>query len=184
MKGAPSRRFPITPVAFTVTLRRLTPDPALDLVLERVVDVPADRLFAGWTQPALIMQWFTPKPWQTVHAEVELWPGGKFHTTMRSPEGQEFPNTGCVLEVVPDRKFAWSGALGPGFRPRPSPVMATVPFVMSAEVLFIPEGSGTRYVATVIHGDEESRKKHDAMGFHAGWGAALDQLVELIERTS
>ena len=57
------------------------------------------------------MQWFTPKPWETVHAEVDLRPGGKFHTVMRSPEGQEFPNTGCVLEVVPDRKFVWTGAL-------------------------------------------------------------------------
>lgn len=163
-----------------MSLHRLTPDPALDLVLERVVDVPPEQLFAGWTQPALLTQWFTPKPWETVAAEVELWPGGRFHTTMRSPEGQEFPNTGCVLEVVPDRKFVWTGALGPGFRPRTSELLASVPFVMTAELLFLPEGSGTRYVATVVHGDEESRKKHEAMGFHGGWGMALDQLVALV----
>ena len=102
---------------------------------------------------------------------------------MRSPEGEEFPNTGCVLEVVQDRKLAWTGALGPGYRPQPKQEMATVPFLMSAEVLFIPEGSGTRYVATSIHGDEEGRKQHEAMGFHAGWGAALDQLVALIQRS-
>ena len=165
-------------------VRRLTPDPALDLVLDRVVDVPPAALFAGWTQPHLITQWFTPRPWETIAAEVELWPGGTFHTVMRSPEGEEFPNTGCVLEVVPDRKFAWTGALGPGFRPQPKQEMATVPFVMSAEIRLEPYGNGgTRYVATVIHGDEESRRKHEEMGFHEGWGAALDQLVELIKRS-
>ena len=159
------------------------PDPALDMVLDRIVDVPADRLFAGWTQPALITQWFTPAPWQTIAAEVELRPGGKFHTVMRSPEGQEFPNTGCVLEVVPDRKFTWTGALLPGYRPRPTQELATVPFLMSAEIRLEPLGGGrTRYVATSIHGDEESRRKHEAMGFHTGWGIALDQLVAMIKR--
>ena len=167
-----------------MTVRPRTADPKLDLVLERIVDVPPDRLFAGWTQPALLTQWFTPKPWETIAADVELRPGGKFHTVMRSPEGEEFPNTGCVLEVVPDRKFVWTGALAPGYRPRQSQEMATVPFVMSAEVVFEPHGNGgTRYVATAIHGDEASRQKHEEMGFHAGWGAALDQLVALIKRS-
>ena len=170
--------------AAAMTTRSLTPDPTLDLVLERIVDVTPARIFAGWTQPALITQWFTPKPWETIAAEVELWPGGKFHTVMRSPEGQEFPNTGCVLEVVPDRKFAWTGAMNPGFRPRASQEMATVPFVMSAEIRLEPHGNGgTRYVATTIHGDEDSRAKHEAMGFHTGWGLALDQLLALIERS-
>lgn len=169
---------------FTPAMHRHTPDPKLDLWFERIVDVPPAKLFAGWTQPELIVQWFTPKPWETIAAEVELWPGGKFHTVMRSPEGEEFPNTGCVLEVVADRKFVWTGALGPAYRPRAEQAMATVPFVMSAELLFEPhENGGTRYVATCIHGDEASRRKHEAMGFHEGWGAAFDQLVELVGRS-
>jgi uncharacterized protein YndB with AHSA1/START domain len=31
----------------------------------------------------------------------------------------------------------------------------------------------------VLHGDEESRKSHEKMGFKEGWGKALDQLVAL-----
>ena len=168
-----------------MTHHRHTFDATLDLVLERTVDVPPATLFAGWTQPALLTQWFAPKPWTTIAAQVELHPGGTFHTVMRSPQGEEYPNTGCVLEVVPDRKFVWTGALGPGFRPRPEQVMSTVPFVMTAEILFEPDASGgTRYVATAIHADEASCRTHDEMGFHAGWGAALDQLVALVGRSS
>jgi uncharacterized protein YndB with AHSA1/START domain len=33
-----------------------------------------------------------------------------------------------------------------------------------------------------IHGDEEGAKKHAGMGFHDGWGKALDQLVTLAKR--
>jgi hypothetical protein len=29
-----------------------------------------------------------------------------------------------------------------------------------------------------MHSDDASRKKHEEMGFHAGWGKALEQLVE------
>jgi uncharacterized protein YndB with AHSA1/START domain len=34
----------------------------------------------------------------------------------------------------------------------------------------------------VIHGNEEDRKKHEAMGFHEGWGKALDQLVAMVKK--
>jgi uncharacterized protein YndB with AHSA1/START domain len=34
----------------------------------------------------------------------------------------------------------------------------------------------------VIHADEAGAKKHAAMGFEAGWGAALDQLVAMVKK--
>jgi uncharacterized protein YndB with AHSA1/START domain len=153
------------------------PDPRLDLVLERVVDVPAEFLWRGWTVPEQLKKWFTPAPWKTVDCEIDLRPGGKFRTVMRGPEGQEFDNVGCFLEIVPNQKLVWTGALGPGFRPRPA--SATAPFVMTAVITLQPRGKSTLYTALVIHGDEASREQHEKMGFQQGWGKALDQLVAL-----
>lgn len=161
---------------------RHQPDPERDLVLERVVDVPPALVWAAWTTPEHLKQWFTPAPWQTVDCEIDLRPGGMFRTVMRSPEGEEFPNTGCVLEVVEGRKFAWTGALGPGYRPRGRGEVAGVPFLFSAVITLEPHGSGTKYTALAIHGDPADRATHAAMGFHQGWGAALDQLVALAKR--
>ncbi len=160
----------------------LHPDPKLDLVLERVVDVPPERVWAAWTTPELLKQWFTPAPWTTVDCELDLRPGGIFRTVMRSPEGEQFDNAGCVLEVVPGRRFVWTGALLPGFRPLPPEAIAAAPFLFSAAITIEPHEGGTRYTAHVIHADEAGASKHAEMGFLQGWGAALDQLVAMVKR--
>ena len=46
------------------------PDPNLDLVLECVVDVPPNLVWAAWTTPEYLKKWFTPAPWQTVDCEI------------------------------------------------------------------------------------------------------------------
>ena len=153
-------------------------DPALDLVLERSVDVPAAFVWKAWTTPEILKQWFCPKPWQTTEAEMDLRPGGVFRTRMEGPDGQAFDNVGCFLEVIPQSRIVWTGALGPGFRPVVN--ASSIPFVMTAIITIegTPSG-GTKYTATVLHADTGSREKHEAMGFHHGWSAAFDQLVAL-----
>jgi len=153
-------------------------DPALDLAFERIVDVSPSLLWAAWTVPEHLMKWFTPAPWETTACEIDLRPGGLFSTVMRSPEGQEFPGTGCYLEIIPNRKLVWTNALAPGYRPAlPSNAKPCDSFLFTAVVSFEAHGTGSKYSATVIHGNEEDRKKHEGMGFQEGWGKALDQLV-------
>ena len=158
-------------------------DPKLDLVLERVVDVPPELVWKAWTTPEHIVKWFTPRPWTTPECEIDLRPGGKFRTKMRGPNGEEFDNMGCFLEVVAPRRLVWTSALLPGFRP--SPGRATGPDVPFTAILtFAPHGAGTRYIAHAMHKDEPGRKVHEDMGFHHGWGLALDQLVEVMTKVS
>src|SRR5579862_5108768 len=146
------------------------PDSRFDLVLDRVVDAPVDLLWEAWTTPAHLKHWFVPKPWTITHCEVDLRQGGKFHFVMRSPEGKEFPNTGCFLDIVPKQRLVWTDALLPDYRPSENPFFTAV-------LTFEPVKSGTRYIATAIHRNEANRMKHEEMGFHSGWGTVLDQLV-------
>lgn len=150
-------------------------DPELDLVLERVVDVPPELVWKAWTRREHLMNWFTPKPWETIDCEIDLRPGGVFSATMRSPDGQVIPPTpGCYLEVVENRRLVFTDALGPGYRPNASPFF-------TAFVLMEPEGDGTRYTAIAKHIDPEGRKKHEEMGFMDGWGTVLEQLVAYVK---
>lgn len=148
-----------------------------DLEFTREVPIAPELLFRGWTEPDLLVQWFTPVPWVTTAAEVELIPGGRFNTTMRGPDGTEHSGSGCYLVIEPNRRLVWTSALTEGFVPAPP---AGEGFHMTAELTFEPIDGGTRYTARVSHTDEEARDRHLAMEFEAGWDAALGQLVALM----
>ena len=147
-----------------------------DLVLEREVPVSAENLWNGWTNPDVIVKWFTPKPWVTTEAEVNLVPGGIFRTVMCGPDGERNEGDGCVLEVVEHRRFVWTSAMGPGFQPVGAP---TDGFLFTAILEFTPTDGGALYRATARHSTPEDAAMHAEMGFHAGWGEALNQLVAL-----
>ncbi len=149
-------------------------DPKLDLVLERNIDVPRELVWTAWTTPKHIRQWFVPAPWTITDCEIDLRPGGSFRTVMRSPEGQEFPNIGCYLDVVPNERLIWTDTLLPGYRPSENPFFTAI-------LTLEPQGSGTRYTAIALHRDEAGRKKHEEMGFEEGWGTVADQMVAYIK---
>lgn len=155
-------------------------DPGFDLSFERIVEVPKELVWKAWTQPEHLMPWFCPLPWKTIDCEIDLRPGGIFRTVMLSPEGKEFPNLGCYLEVIENERLTWTNALTPGFRPAPHPDRSSVDFFFTASIQLATHGNGTRYTATVRHGEEEARKHHAEMGFEEGWGTALDQLVAYV----
>jgi uncharacterized protein YndB with AHSA1/START domain len=156
-----------------------SPDPKLDLVLERIVDVPRELVWQAWTVPEHVKKWFTPRPWTTVECEIDLRPGGIFRFVSESPEGERFPHVGCYLEVIENERVVWTRALLPGYRP--TNPKSDVP-VFTAIISLAPHGKGTKYTAIAMHQDEEGCRQHDKMGFHEGWGTVLDQLVEVAKK--
>lgn len=147
-----------------------------DVVLERTVPTRAEDLWRGWTEAAVLVKWFTPAPWVTSYAEIDPVPGGIFHTVMNGPNGERNEGTGCVLEAIPNRKFVWTSALAPGYVPNVSP---TEGFHFTAVIELSQGPTGTLYRATARHSSQADADMHAEMGFQAGWGAALDQLVAL-----
>jgi uncharacterized protein YndB with AHSA1/START domain len=159
-------------------------NPETDLLLERYIEVPVEKVWAAWTEPELLVQWFTPAPWATESVDIDLKPGGRFNSVMRSPEGQLFPNQGCLMEIVPNRKLVFTSCMTEGFRPAKvtiTPGHECAELLMTAVVMMEPKGTGTRYIAWAMHPDMASQKRHADMGFADGWGAALDQLVALMK---
>jgi len=121
-------------------------------------------------------KWFTPAPYVTSGCEIDLRPGGAFGWMSRSPEGEESTNVAWYLEVVEVQRRVWTTILHPGYRP----VSADLLFSITAVIEMAFVDGGTAYTATAMHGDPERGRKHADLGFHEGWGAALDQLVVLV----
>lgn len=145
-----------------------------ELVLVRETDVPREKLYAGWTTAELYPKWFCPKPWYVTDVKLDVRTGGSSSMTMCGPDGERFPHTGVYLEVVPNEKIVFTDAYGPGWEPSPNPFFTGI---VTFETL--PNGK-TRYTARALHWTKENCEKHAAMGFHEGWAAAFDQLVELM----
>lgn len=147
-----------------------------ELVLTRVLNAPREKLWRCWTTPELILQWFTPAPWKTVRAELEVRPGGASNIIMQSPEGQEFPNPGVYLEVVPHERLVMTDAYVRAWEPSEKPFCTIV-------LTFEEAGAGqTRYTARVRHWTVADREAHEKMGFHDGWGIATNQLEALAQK--
>ncbi len=152
---------------------QLTIDPQVDLVFERFIDAPARLVWEALTKPEHVREWYMPKAWGRVaRAEMDVRPGGIFRVDIAGADGQEFPNLGCFLEVVPLQRLVWTSMLFPGYRPA---VFDDIP--ITAIVTMESVGSGTRYVFTALHRNEADLETNKASGWQQGTDIALDQLV-------
>jgi uncharacterized protein YndB with AHSA1/START domain len=107
--------------------RTVTPTtPLYELVLERTFDAPPELVYRCWTEPELLKRWFTPAPWSTSHAELDVRPGGSSLVVMKDPEGNEHPNPGVYLEVVPNRKIVFTDAYVDAWTPAENPFFTGV----------------------------------------------------------
>lgn len=144
-----------------------------ELVLELELDAPAEKLFRCYSDPKLLQQWFAPRPWSIKSTDIDFRPGGRMAFVMASPDGQEFPNAGIYLDIVPNKKIVTTDAITPDtFEP-------SGPF-MVAEITFEDLGDGkTKYRAVARHWTAETMEQHKQMGFHEGWGQTARQLEAL-----
>lgn len=148
-------------------------DPKLDLTFERFIDAPTRLVWEALTKPEHVKEWYMPKAWGRVsHAEMDVRPGGVFSIDIANEEGEDFPNLGCFLEVIPMERLVWTSMLFPGYRPA---VFDDIP--ITAIVTMAPEGTGTRYVFTALHRNEADLAANKASGWQEGTGIAVDQFV-------
>jgi len=145
-------------------------DARLDLEISRLVAAPRAKVWRAWCDPAILKQWWCPKPWVTEVRAFEFRAGGAFHPFMSGPDGGESDNPGLFLEIVPLERIVWTSMLVAGWRP------ATPWLAMTGIFTLADEGNGTRYTARCLHKDDADRQKHQDMGFFEGWGTVIQQI--------
>ena len=141
------------------------------LVIKRVLDAPRELVFAAWVDPAQAAQWWGPKGFTTVSAEMDVRVGGAWRRRMRSPEGSEHISRGVYREIVkPERlvfTFSWEqgGAAGHG----PETVVT---------LTFADLGDGRTELTLRQEGfaTVEGRDDHNL-----GWSGALERLTDYLQ---
>jgi uncharacterized protein YndB with AHSA1/START domain len=157
------------------TSKATTSTEGRDLILTRMIDGPAEKVFRAWTEPELLKQWFAPSPWTTPTVETDVRVGGSSLVVMQGPDGTEFPNRGVYLEVVKNQRLVFTDAYRQAWEPAEKPFMTVI-------LTFEEVDGKTKYTARVRHWTEEDREAHEKMGFHVGWPMCAEQLAALVDR--
>ena len=108
--------------------------------MERVIAATPERLFALWTEPEELIKWWGPEGFTTPQHDMDVRPGGRWRTTMRSPEGKHHTVSGIYRTIEPPRRivFTWGWDDDNGMRGHETEVTVT----------FEPTPGGTRMVLT------------------------------------
>ncbi len=60
-----------------------------EFFISRLFDAPRERVWASWTEPKLMAQWWGPKGYKVKVANMDLRPGGTYHYCMQTPDGKD-----------------------------------------------------------------------------------------------
>jgi uncharacterized protein YndB with AHSA1/START domain len=70
-----------------------------EIHIERVFDAPRERVFAAFTDPELIPQWWGPHGTTTTVDQMDVRPGGTWRFVGRDADGNEFAFRGVYREI-------------------------------------------------------------------------------------
>jgi uncharacterized protein YndB with AHSA1/START domain len=144
----------------------VTEGPAhLTLELRRVLPAPPEAVFAAFSEPEELVQWWGPQGFTIPSVDFHPRVGAPYRIEMRPPEGEPFYLKGAFRAVDPPTHLAYSFAWEP---PDPDDVETIV------ELRFRGVDGSTDVALTQgSFKTEERRSLH-----HDGWKETFDKLEE------
>src|ERR1700745_2723606 len=79
------------------------------LEITRFINAPRDRVYAAWTDPVQLKEWWGPKEVRTLKIVADTRVGGKYRWDLVNPDGEEMSVFGEYRELVPGKRivFTW-----------------------------------------------------------------------------
>lgn len=144
------------------------------LTIERVFPTSPERLFAAWTDPALVREWLAPGPMTCVVPIYDVRKGGRWRIEMsgRGPDGKPMSMSyeGTFDEVTPGKRIVM---LWPPAMPSVEPGADDPPSVVT--VTFAPVAGGTLMRLT----QDGMPHREGAENAAYGWQMAFENLARL-----
>jgi uncharacterized protein YndB with AHSA1/START domain len=79
-----------------------------ELVITRVFDAPREMVWKAWTDPEHFKRWWGPKDFTSPFCKIDLRVGGKYLFCVRSPDGQDYYNTGVYQKIDPLNEIVYT----------------------------------------------------------------------------
>ena len=77
------------------------------IISTRLFPASRERLFAAFSDPAQLAQWWGPKGFTNTFEEFDLRPGGDWKFTMHGPDGKDCANHARFIEIVPAGRIVY-----------------------------------------------------------------------------
>ena len=142
-----------------------------EIRVEREFDAPRDRVFAVYTDPELIPEWWGPHGTTTIVDKMDARTGGDWRFVTRDRDGTETAFRGTYREVTPPERvvqtFEWEGLPG---------------HVSVEHAEFIDLGERTKVVTTTLFHTPEERDGMLQSGMERGMNETYARLDELLAR--
>jgi uncharacterized protein YndB with AHSA1/START domain len=142
-----------------------------EIHIKREFDAPRDRVFAAYTDPKLVPEWWGPRGTTTVVDVMDVRAGGSWRFVSRDADGREDAFRGTYREVAPPDRivqtFEWEGMPG---------------HVSVETAVFEDLGDRTRVVTTTTFHTTEERDGMLGSGMGKGMNETYQRLDELLAR--
>ena len=136
---------------------------------ERIFDAPRDRVYAAYTDPELIPQWYGERGTTTVVDQMDVRAGGAWRFVTPGPDGSEMAFRGTYREVTPPERivqtFEWEGMPG---------------HVAVETTMFEDLGARTKVTTVTLFHTREERDGMLDSGMERGMNEAHARLDELL----
>ena len=143
---------------------------AAELVIRRIFDAPRRFVFEAWTDPEHLARWWGPQGFAIIDCKAEVRPGGVWHRTMRSPEGNVIRKHGVYREIVAPERLVFT-YVSDDAEGNPGPeTLVTVTF---ADV----RGKTRLTLRQTLFESVAARDAH-----HVGWTSCLERVAEYLAK--
>lgn len=155
----------------------VTSEPGSDpIIVQGYFAVSPDKMFAAWTDPDIVMQWFGPAPNSLHSATIDLRQGGswRFLETMDADKTIAFEGRYIAIEPGKRLRFTWSKVVAYAVGTSDATPASEV------EVIFTAQGRGTfvQLVHSALGNEDTSRN------FCRGWNFGFNTMAAVLPLTA
>jgi uncharacterized protein YndB with AHSA1/START domain len=148
------------------------------VTITRVLKAPRALVWATWTDPKHLKEWWGPEHFTNPVVEGKVEKGAVMHITMRGPKGspwdKDLPMTMRYLEIVPGRKLVFENEpVGPNGE-RLIEGLTTVTFSDHPEGTLMEMTTSAKALAEIAIGMLQ--------GMDQGWSQSFDKLARYLEK--
>ncbi len=156
-----------------------------EFVVSRVLDTPRELVFRVWSEAEHLAHWWGPKGCVIGVRSLDFRPGGVFHYSMQTPDGQQMWGKFVYREIVePERIVFLSSFADEAGAKVKAPFDMDFPLETHSTLTLEEQGGKTKLTLRGIPHDATEAQRETFAGMFAsmnqGWNGTLDQLVDYL----